>query len=89
MNAASCVIVTSRLGRQDRPVSVAGDQDVVIIFGPLAQADFTFVFDVVVFGGAGGIQYAHIFQRTPDIADEEAGEGPECGIEQTGLMSVC
>jgi hypothetical protein len=43
---------------------------------------------MIILGGAGGVQYAHIFQRPPDIADQETGKGPEGGIEQTGLMSM-
>jgi len=44
---------------------------------------------MIVFGGAGRIQYTQIFQRTPDIADKETGNRPECGIQKTGLMPMC
>jgi len=88
MDAASRVIVAGRLCGQDRAVCVACDQDVMVFFGPSVQAKFTFVFDMVIFGCAGGIQNAQVFQRVPEIPDKETGERPECGIEQAGLVPV-
>lgn len=55
VDAASRVIVAGRLVRQDGPMGVSGDQDMVIVFGPLIQSDLTLVFDMIVFGGTGGI----------------------------------
>ena len=71
MDAASGVIVTGGLGGQDGPVGVAGNQDASVFLCPLVEQDFTFAFDMIIFGGARGVQYAEIFQGPPDITDEE------------------
>lgn len=55
VDTASRVIVAGRFVRQDGSMGVSGDQDMVIGFGPLIQSDFTLIFDMIVFGGAGGI----------------------------------
>lgn len=55
VDTASRVIVAGRFVRQDGSMGVSGDQDMVIVFGPLIQSDFTLIFDMIVFGSAGGI----------------------------------
>lgn len=67
---------------------MSGNQDAPVFLRPAFQADFAFVFDMIIFGGAGGVKYAQIFQRLPDIPDKETGNGPERRVEQTGLMPV-
>ncbi len=88
VDAASRVIVAGRVGGKDRTVRVSCDQDAAVFPGPAVQPGFTFVFYMIVFGGAGGIKNTQVFQRIPDIPNQKPGEGPERGIEQAGLMAV-
>ena len=88
MYTASRIIIERRLLRQHGAVGMSGDQDMLPFSGPLAQAFFAFFLYLVILGGAGGIQKAQILKRAPEIPYQKAGQRPERGIEQTGLVAV-
>ncbi len=64
------------------------DQNVTVSLCPPAQIFLTFLLYLIIFGGAGGIQEAQILQRTPEIAHQKPGQGPQGGIQKTGLVAV-
>lgn len=76
MDAASAVIIIRIVFGQSRTVCVPGDQNVIFLIGPVVQALFCFVLSRIVFGRAGGIEYAVAFQRFPQISDEKTGKFP-------------
>ena len=88
VDAAPRVIVAGGFVGQNGTVRMPGNQNAVVFLRPLVQAHFTVIFDMIVFGGAGRIQYAQIFKGPPDIADKKTGKRPERRVEQAGLMPV-
>jgi len=60
----------------------------MLCFGPASKRLFAFFFHFIIFGSAGGIKEAETFQRIPEITYQKPCQGPEGGVEQTGLMSM-
>lgn len=80
MDAASRVVIVGGFCGQDGAMRVPGDQDAAVFLCPLIQAGFRLIFYMIVFSGAGRVKDSQIFQRPPEIADEETGKRPERGI---------
>ena len=64
------------------------DQNMIFPFGPTVQPLLDFLLFRIIFCGACGIQDTVMFQRSPQIPDQEAGAAPESGIQEIGLMPV-
>lgn len=65
VDAASAVAVVYILRCECGAVCVAGDKDMVLLFGPVVEPFFRFIFPRVVLGGAGGVKDTEMFQRFP------------------------
>lgn len=69
-------------------MGVAGDEDMPVSPGPVAQDLFRLLFPGVIFGGAGGVGDSQFFQGPPYISHQKAGQPPESTVKQVRLMSV-
>lgn len=65
MDAASAVIVKAVFCGKGRTVGMAGNQYMVFLFGPVMEPFFRFMLSRIVFGRAGGIENAEMFQGLP------------------------
>lgn len=67
---------------------MAGNQNMVFFFRPVVKPLLGFVFPRIIFGRAGRVENAEMFQWLPQIADKETGQPPEGGIEQIRLVAM-
>lgn len=89
VHAASGIAVGCSFGADHGTVCMSGNEQSVILDGPVGQDLFRVFFSRIVFGGAGRIWDSELFERAPDIADQETGKRPERAVQEIGLMSVC
>ena len=65
MNTTAAVIIKAVFLRKSGAVCMAGDQDMVLLFGPMMEPLFCFVFSRIIFSCAGRIENAEMLQRFP------------------------
>ena len=88
MNTASAIIITDIGFRKCGAVCMSGDQDMVFLFSPVVQTLLRFLLFGIIFGCAGRIQDAIVFQGFPQISHQKTGKTPEGGIEKICLMPM-
>ena len=77
MHTAAGISVRGIFRIQHGAVCMTTDQRDALLFCKVSQPPFYFFLTGIVFGGAGGIQHAKVFQWLPDIADQKTGKPPE------------
>ena len=68
---AACIGIWGRRRSDHGMMGVAGNQQVMMLSGPVREPFFSPLFLSVVFGRTGRIGDSQLLQRTPQIADKE------------------